>query len=284
MNTINVSAYKFVKISASQLPQLKNELLHEAQKHGLKGTILLSEEGINLFLSNTKPELEAFLDLLMQRPEFSDLPCKFSPSSDQPFTRMLVRIKKEIISMGVDSIKPDEFTAPHLEAKQLKQWYDQGKDMVILDTRNDYEIQLGTFENAVNLNIETFRAFPDALNQLPKEYQHKPIVTFCTGGIRCEKAAALMLKKGFKEVYQLNGGILKYFEECGGNHYNGECFVFDKRVAVNHQLQETKTEQCFACRMPLTVDEQAADARCPHCHGNTQTGQKAPEQEATQSE
>lgn len=272
---INVSAYKFTPLEQDQLPQLKVKLLSQAKSQQLKGTILLSTEGINLFLSGTKTHLDAFLTELQQNPGLNDLPVKFSPSHDQPFTRMLVRIKKEIISMGVDDIQPNEYTAPHLSAEEFKTWYQQNKDMVILDTRNDYEIKLGTFKNAVDLDIKTFRAFPKALDNLPKEYQEKPVITFCTGGIRCEKAAALMLKKGFKEVYQLDGGILKYFESCGGEYYNGECFVFDKRVAVDHELNETSTKQCFACRMPLATDEQQTTGVCPHCKGNALSGKKA---------
>ena len=272
---INVSAYKFTTIEQDHLPQLKAQLLSQAKSQQLKGTILLSTEGINLFLSGRQTQLQTFLTELQQIPSFNDLPLKFSPSLDQPFTRMLVRIKKEIISMGVDDIQPSQYTAPHLSAEEFKTWYQQDKDMVILDTRNDYEIKLGTFKNAVDLNIKTFRAFPKALDKLPKEYQNKPVITFCTGGIRCEKAAALMLKKGFKEVYQLDGGILKYFENCGGEYYNGECFVFDKRVAVDHELNETSTQQCFACRMPLSTDEQQSTGICPHCKGNALSGKKA---------
>ncbi|MCH9644890.1 MAG: sulfurtransferase [Gammaproteobacteria bacterium] len=262
---INISAYKFVHLAEERLPELKSELLEKAKSFNMKGTILLSTEGINLFLAAEPeiwPQYRAFLETY---PEFLGLPYKESISNDKPFTRMLVRIKKEIISMGHADIQPEKHTAPHLPPEQLQQWYEQGKDMIILDTRNDYEVELGTFEDAMDLNIENFRQFPDAIDLLPESAKEMPIVTFCTGGIRCEKASEIMLRKGFKQVYQLDGGILNYFEKCGGEHYEGECFVFDKRVALDTNLQETNTRQCYACRAPLTPNQQSDDQKCPNC-------------------
>ena len=272
-NTVNVSAYRFVQISRSRLPEIRQDLLSCAQALKLKGTVLLSTEGINLFVAGPSNNIESFFHKLNTYTEFFDLPRKDSLSDKQPFTRMLVRIKKEIISMGCEEVKPYEKTAPHLSPTDFKQWMDENKDMVILDTRNDYEVKLGSFDSAIDLNIKTFREFPKALDQLPEDIKNKPIVTFCTGGIRCEKAAELMHQKGFNDVYQLDGGILNYFEQCEGTHYNGECFVFDKRVAVDSKLQETSTTQCYACRMPLN-DTHPADAPCTHCAGNPLTGEK----------
>ncbi len=269
MAFINIAAYKFITLSAAELPELRASLKKEADALNIKGTILLSQEGINLFLAGSRAAIDAYQAFLATYSAFNDLVYKESPSSHQPFTRMLVRLKKEIIAMGCDEIKPEEHTAPHLSPQMLKQWYEDGKDMVVLDTRNDYEVALGTFKDAVDLNIETFRDFPNVVDMLPDEVKEKPVVTFCTGGIRCEKAAELMLRKGFKNVYQLDGGILNYFEQCGGDFYDGECFVFDKRVAVDANLQETATRQCYACRNPLPLAEQAADAICPHCHRDT---------------
>ena len=266
MTFINISAYKFVALAADRLPTLKVELKEKAVSLNILGTILISTEGINLFLSAPRDVIDEYEAFLETYPEFQNLPYKDSPSKTQPFTRMLVRIKKEIIAMGHDDIVPHEHTGPHLSAKDFKRWYDEGKDMVVLDTRNDYEVELGTFKDAMDLNIESFRDFPDALDMLPEEIKEKPIITFCTGGVRCEKASEIMLRKGFKNVYQLDGGILKYFEECGGDHYEGECFVFDKRVAVNTSLEETQTRQCYACRSPLTAEMQPKDNICPHCH------------------
>ena len=272
---INISAYKFVSIDEAELAEIKRGLLAKANALALKGTILLSTEGINLFVAGSADAWQQFRTFLESAPRFQGLPYKESRTEYQPFTRMLVRIKKEIISMGVERVKPAEQTAPHLSATEFKSWLDAGKEVVVLDTRNDYEVDIGTFSTAVDLGIDTFRAFPDAVKELPEAYKDKPVVTFCTGGIRCEKAAEYMLQAGYNEVYQLDGGILRYFEECGGAHYEGDCFVFDKRVAVNSALEETGVIQCFACRMPLPPAEQQEDGQCHHCGGNALTGEKA---------
>lgn len=269
LNIVNVSAYKFVTLKEAILPDLRAVFKDKAVSLNLKGTILLSTEGINLFLAGERDNIDEFKAFLAERPSFQEMWFKESYSDHQPFSRMLVRLKKEVISMGHAEIEPEKETAPHLPPEILKQWYENNKEMIVLDTRNDYEVELGTFENALDLNIETFRAFPDAIDMLPEEMKEKPIVTFCTGGIRCEKAAQLMLNKGFKEVYQLEGGILNYFEQCGGEHYEGECFVFDKRVALDGNLKETTTQQCYACRSPLPLAQQPKDGICPHCQQPT---------------
>jgi UPF0176 protein len=161
-------------------------------------------------------------------------------------------------------------TSPKLAARELKQWLDEGRPVTLLDTRNDYEVKLGTFKNARAIGIDHFREFPDAVRKLPPELKEQPIVMFCTGGIRCEKAGPFMEREGFKKIFQLDGGILKYFEECGGAHYDGECFVFDQRVGLDPSLQETESTQCFRCLTPLTEADQK-DARyvsgqsCPYC-------------------
>lgn len=265
MEFINVSAYKFVSLAADALPELRATLKEKAIELQLKGTILLSTEGINCFLAGTREHIDAYKSFLSQWSEFADLWYKESVSSHQPFNRMLVRLKKEIIPLGIASLKPEEETAPYISPEKLKEWYEDGREMIVLDTRNDYEVELGSFDNAVDLNLDHFRHFPDALDQLPEEAKEKPVVTFCTGGIRCEKAAEVMRRKGFKEVYQLHGGILNYFERCGGDHYHGECFVFDRRVALDPDLNETKTKQCYACRMPVNVAQQQAPNECPNC-------------------
>ncbi|MDA0285294.1 MAG: RluA family pseudouridine synthase, partial [Planctomycetota bacterium] len=201
----------------------------------------------------------------------SDLAVKESLSDHQPFTRMLIKIKNEIITFGVVGIDPRRRTSPKLPPTQLKQWLDEGRKVHLLDTRNDYEVEVGTFNNAHVLGIDHFREFPEAVRSLPDAMKDEPVVMFCTGGIRCEKAGPFMQEQGFKNVFQLEGGILKYFEECGGDHFNGDCFVFDQRVALDPQLQETAVEQCFACQMPLTVRDQqsptyVAGISCPHCY------------------
>ena len=264
----NVSCYRFVDLNKKSLPNLQKDILEKAQSLDLKGTVLLSTEGINLFVSGFEENIQQFWEFLNAMKPFENLEFKLSASGHKPFTRMLVRIKKEIIAMGCDEIKPGKKTAPHLATKELKKWYQEKKDMLVLDVRNDYEISLGAFDQAKDLDIHTFRAFPEKVKQLLKEHKSRPIVTYCTGGIRCEKAAQYMLDEGFEEVYQLEGGILKYFENEGGDHYNGECFVFDKRTAVNAKLEETATKQCYACRAPIAKDYQSEDEICPHCGKN----------------
>ena len=237
----------------------------------MRGTILLSPEGINLFVAGAPEKIDFLLAELRLLPGFANLEVKSSEGHHQPFNRMLVRIKKEIIAFGVDGIAPGHHTSPKLPPKKLKEWLDEGRPLVLLDTRNDYEVKLGTFKNAVAVGVDHFRDFPTAVRKLPAELKEQPIVMFCTGGIRCEKAGPFMEREGFKNIFQLEGGILKYFEECGGAHYQGECFVFDQRVGVDPSLHETESAQCFNCLVPLTAEEQA-DPRfvpgksCPHCY------------------
>jgi predicted sulfurtransferase len=183
---------------------------------------------------------------------------------------MNVRLKNEIISMGMEDVKPSEFTGEVIEPTEFKQWLDEGKAVTVLDTRNDYEIRLGTFSKALELDLSSFRAFPAAVEELPEDLKDTPVVMFCTGGIRCEKASVVMLEAGFKDVRQLKGGILGYFEEVGGAHWEGDCFVFDHRVALTPELKESDAVQCFACREPLTVEEQQSpsyvvEVSCPYC-------------------
>src|SRR5262249_778191 len=161
---------------------------------------------------------------------------------------------KEIIAFGVDGIDPIRRPAPKLSARELKRWLDEGRPFTLLDTRNDFEVTLGTFHNAVPIGIQHFREFPAAVAKLPRNSQQRPIVTFCTGGIRCEKAAPYLIQNGFEQVFQLDGGILKYFEECGNDHYQGECFVFDNRVGLTAELGESGHGLCFACQSLLTPE------------------------------
>lgn len=264
---VNIAGYKFVPLA--NLKPLRSHLLERCRTWNLRGTILLSGEGINLFVAGLQREIDLLLVEIRSIPGLEEFGVKYSESDSLPFRRMLVRIKKEIIAFGVEDINPARHTSPKLPARTLKQWLDEGRPMTLLDTRNGYEVKLGTFRNAKHLDIEHFRDFPNAVKQLPESMKEKPVVMFCTGGIRCEKAGPFMEKQGF-QVYQLDGGILKYFEECGGAHYDGECFVFDQRVGVDASLQETDSAQCFRCQSPLTASEQA-DARyvpgvsCPYC-------------------
>jgi len=264
----NLAAYKFV--SLPDLRSLRARLLALCRGWELKGTILLSVEGINLFVAGAPEQTDRLLAELRRLPGLEDLSPKISLTDHQPFTRMLVRLKKEIIAFGVEGINPAKRTSSKLAARELKQWLDEGRPVTLLDTRNDYEVKLGTFRNALPIGVDHFRDFPAAVRTLPPQLKNQPIVMFCTGGIRCEKAGPFMEREGFNQIFQLEGGILKYFEECGGAHYQGECFVFDQRVGLDPSLQETEATQCFRCQTPLSADDQK-DPRhvpgqsCPFC-------------------
>ncbi len=264
----NIAAYRFVAMD--ELKARRALLVEKCRVWGLKGTILLSTEGINLFVAGGADEIGYLLGELRAIPGLEDLNPKVSTSAHQPFNRMLVRIKKEIIAFGVEGIRPEKNTSRKITARTLKQWLDEGRPVTLLDTRNDYEVKLGTFRGAKVLGLDHFREFPEAVRQLPSEMKKESIVMFCTGGIRCEKAGPYMEREGFLDVFQLDGGILKYFEECGGTHYDGECFVFDQRVGVDPALRETQSAQCYGCLAPLTETDQederyVAGKTCPYC-------------------
>ena len=227
----NISGYQFVALAG--LSALRARLLERCKAWDLRGTILLSSEGINVFVAGGRGEIDALLSELRAIPGLENFTPKISISDEQPFNRMLVRIKREIIAFGVPGIEPAKRTSPKLAPQELKRWLDEGRPVTLLDTRNDYEVKAGTFQNAVTLGIDHFRNFPAAVQRLPAALKQQPIVMFCTGGIRCEKAGPYMEREGFEHVFQLDGGILKYFEDCGGAHYAGDCFVFDRRVGVD---------------------------------------------------
>ena len=276
---LNAAAYRFAVLT--DLRDLRGQLLEACRGWGLRGTILISPEGINLFVAGPEEMVHRLLERLRKISGLEGLEPKFSWSDHQPFRRMLVRIKREIIAFGVEGINPAVHTAPRLAAKTLKQWLDEGRQLVLLDTRNDYEIKLGTFEGAIPAGIDHFRDFPEAVRRLPEEWKGRPIVTFCTGGIRCEKASPLMEREGFQEVYQLEGGILKYLETVSPQNslWQGECFVFDERVCVGHGLVPGRHKLCRACRMPLAdADQESAlfetGVSCPKCHASTTEQQK----------
>lgn len=237
MNIVNISAYKFIELS--ELPALRQQLLSQCTDLDLKGTILISPEGINMNLAGTSGAITTFKQALQHDSRFADLVFKESLSSRRPFGRLLVKIKKEIITLRQPEIQPEKATVPHIAPKALKQWLDEGRDITFIDTRNHFEIEYGTFKNALDLEIECFTEFPDAVAELPETLKEKTIVMFCTGGVRCEKAGPVMANQGFKHVYQIDGGILNYFEQCGGEYYEGDCFVFDERVALTPELQPT---------------------------------------------
>ena len=266
---LNIAAYKFVALD--DLGRRRRELRDFCRQRGLRGTILLSSEGINLFVAGKDEAVEQLVELVRAEPNMADLEVKRSRSMRIPFRRMLVKVKREIISFGVDGVDPIGKPAPKVSPRQLREWLDEGRPLTLLDVRNDYEVQLGTFSHAKSLRIDHFREFPAAARQLPEELKTHPVVMFCTGGIRCEKAGPMMEQAGFQDVVQLDGGILKYFEECGGAHYRGECFVFDQRVSLDSNLAETSTTQCYACQATLSLEDQASPKylpgeACPRCY------------------
>jgi len=265
---INLSCYKFAPLD--DLAGWKARLLDLCVASGLKGTILLAPEGINFFLAGTRSQLDAPLAMIRSMPGMADIAPKESPSAGQPFKRMLVKVKREIIAFGVDGVDPARKPSPKLKPSELKRWLDEGRPVVLLDTRNVYESAMGTFRGAVTPPIWNFRDFPGAVEGLPADLRERPVVMFCTGGIRCEKAGPFMQMLGYKDVHQLDGGILRYFEEVGGAHYDGECFVFDERVGVDARLEPTDSVLCFNCQMPLSRAQQADpryvhEKSCPHC-------------------
>ncbi|WP_066707674.1 sulfurtransferase [Curvibacter delicatus] len=244
MNDIlNISAYKFVPLPDAT--ELRTQLQALTLDLGLKGTILLAEEGINLFLAAPAEAVRALVAHLHADARFADIVPKESWSAQQPFRKMLVKVKPEIIRMNHPTIRPAEGRAPAVPAATVKRWLDQGHDdegrpVVTLDTRNDFEVDQGTFDNAIDWRISKFSEFPQAVLDHRAELAGKTVVSFCTGGIRCEKAAIFMQEAGLDHVYQLEGGILKYFEETGGAHYHGNCFVFDERRGVDADLSALK--------------------------------------------
>ncbi len=247
MNSIlNISVYKFVPLPDADA--VREVLLARANDLQLKGTILLAHEGINMFLAGPAEAVNSFMAQTKADPRFADLAPKESWSAHQPFKKMLVKVKREIIRMDYPTIVPDfsrnDGRAPAVAAATVRRWLDTGVDdegrpVVTLDTRNAFEVDHGTFDGAIDWRITKFSEFPAALQAHQAELEGKTVVSFCTGGIRCEKAAILMREVGVERVYQLEGGILKYFEETDGAHYHGDCFVFDERRTLGADLSQT---------------------------------------------
>ena len=270
---VNIAAYKFVSIDAVET--LRAPYLERCAALQLKGTILLTPEGINLFLAGAAAAVAEFLTWLRSDARFTDIEVKQSFSATQPFNKMLVKVKAEIITMKMPLIQPERGRAPAVSPPTLKRWLDQGHDdagkpVVMLDTRNAFEVDVGTFDNTIDFRIEKFSDFPAVVATQREALAGKTVVTFCTGGIRCEKAAIHMQQVGFDSVFQLDGGILNYFEEVGGAHYRGDCFVFDQRTALHPDLSPTPDLTCPACGNVVRAREQLAQTfqagvSCPHC-------------------
>lgn len=261
--------YKFVRLENFQ--ELRQPLQNTMEQHGIKGTLLLAEEGINGTVAGSREGIDALLEWLRNDSRLVDISTKESFDDSMPFYRSKVKLKKEIVTMGVEGIDPLKVVGTYVQPKDWNALISD-PEVVLVDTRNDYEVQIGTFEGAVNPNTETFREFPEYVANNLDPAKHKKVAMFCTGGIRCEKSTAYMKEQGFEEVYHLEGGILKYLEEVPKEEtkWQGECFVFDNRVTVNHDLEKGDYDQCHACRMPITEEEKqsqhyAVGISCPHC-------------------
>ncbi|EAM52750.1 rhodanese-related sulfurtransferase [Crocosphaera watsonii WH 8501] len=246
--------------------------LEYCQNHQIKGTILLSLEGINGTIAGTATNIEAVIKYLGKDKRLADLDVKYSTASDLPFERIKIRLKREIVTLGIPEVNPNKQVGNYVEAEQ---WNDLIKDeeTIVIDTRNSYEVDIGTFRGAINPNTHSFREFPDYVQHNLDPKKHRKIAMFCTGGIRCEKATSFLLKQGFSEVYHLKGGILKYLEEVPEREslWEGECFVFDERVAIKHQLEIGSYEMCLGCGYPISETNKASHKyeegiSCPHCY------------------
>ena len=270
--------YRFV--SLSNYKALQEPILQTCKRLGIKGTLLLAHEGINGTVSGTRDGIDKLLRYLRSLPGLEALEHKESYYLEKPFYRMKVKLKKEIVTMGVEGIDPNVVVGRYVEPKDWNTLI-ADPDVVLVDTRNDYEFEIGTFEGAVDPQTTTFREFPNYVKNHMDPAKQKKVAMFCTGGIRCEKATAYMLEQGFDEVYHLKGGILKYLEEVpeSDSKWQGECFVFDNRVSVNHRLEKGQYDQCHGCRHPIT-EEQKLDSRyqkgvcCPRCYDQLTEDQK----------
>ena len=261
--------YKFVALDDYQdIRQPLTQLLLDNQ---IRGTLLLAQEGINGTVAGSRESIDALLAWFKLDERLADVVYKESFNEQQPFNRTKVKLKKEIVTMGVEGIDPRHVVGTYVKPKDWNELISD-PDVVLVDTRNDYEVDIGTFKNAVNPNTETFREFPQYVEDNLDPAKHKKVAMFCTGGIRCEKSTAYMKEQGFEEVYHLEGGILKYLEEVPEEEsmWEGDCYVFDGRVAVNHRLEKSGYDVCNACRLPITEeDKQSADfekgVSCPKC-------------------
>jgi UPF0176 protein len=265
--------YRFVRVD--EPGALRGPLLELMGEHGVKGTLLLANEGINGTVAGSRAGIDAVLATLKDDPRFSDLTHKESYTDEMPFLRSKVKLKKEIVTLGVDGIDPERSAGTYVKPREWNALI-ADPDVTLIDTRNEYEIEVGTFRNAVNPGTQNFREFPNYVAENLDPAKHKKIAMFCTGGIRCEKSTAYLKTKGFKEVYHLQGGILKYLEDVPAEEtqWQGECFVFDERVTVDQHLQKGRYAQCNACRMPISQEDQDSEhftpgVSCPHCFDKT---------------
>ena len=272
--------YKFV--SLPNYVSLKDPIHNKMKELQVFGTLLLAHEGINGTIASKDSNIKLFLKWLQNlESNLNPISYKLSYDDSQPFNRVKVKLKKEIVTMGVSTIDPKKTVGTYVKPQDWNQLISD-PDVLLIDTRNDYEIELGTFENAVNPNTKTFREFPEYTKKHLDSKKHKKVAMFCTGGIRCEKSTAYLKEEGFEEVYHLEGGILKYLEEIPSKEsmWQGDCYVFDGRVSVNHDLEKSIHDLCHACRLPITPDDKQHDhyeqgVSCPKCFGQYNSEQLA---------
>jgi UPF0176 protein len=278
MNPVVVAAlYRFV--SLPDYETLREPLLAKCLEEGITGTLLLASEGINGTVAGNRESIDALLQYLHADPRFAEIDHKESYYADMPFYRMKVKLKREIVTMGVEGIDPNQVVGTYVEPQE---WNDliSDPDVVLVDTRNYYEYAIGTFKGAKDPKTTTFREFPDYVKTNLDPEKNKKVAMFCTGGIRCEKSTAYLKEQGFDEVYHLKGGILKYLEDVPKEEslWEGECFVFDNRVAVDHDLEKGTYDQCHGCRHPITEDDKLSDQYVPGVACSRCYAQQTPEQ------
>lgn len=273
-----VALYHFVTLD--NYKELRNPLLEFMQDNHIKGTLLLASEGVNGTVAGSQQAMDALIGWFKNDTRFDGLQFKVSYDDEMPFLRTRVKLKKEIVTMGVEGIDPKHIVGTYVKPEDWNALISD-PDVVLIDTRNDYEIEIGTFKNAINPHTETFREFPAYIKENFSPEKHKKVAMYCTGGIRCEKSTAYLKENGFDEVYHLEGGILKYLEEIPEENslWEGECFVFDNRVSVNHALEKGKYDQCHACRLPITEEDKnderyEAGVSCPKCYGKKSDKQR----------
>lgn len=271
--------YRFVTLDDYR--ELREPLLDRCLSLGVKGTLLLAREGINGTVAGTRDAIDELLGYLRSDPRLAGLEHKESFDEAMPFHRMKVKLKREIVTMGVEGIDPNRVVGTYVEPQDWNALVND-PEVLLIDTRNDYEYAIGSFKGAVDPHTQSFREFPDYVRSHLDPARHRKVAMFCTGGIRCEKASAYMLQEGFAEVYHLRGGILKYLEEVPPEEstWEGECFVFDNRVAVNHALEKGQYDQCHGCRRPITEEDKQSPyymkgVCCPHCHDRLSPDQRA---------
>ena len=271
--------YRFVRLD--DYADLREPLLRHCDEAGIKGTLLLAHEGINGTIAGPRAGIDSVIAWLRSDPRLAGLEWKESYHGDTPFHRMKVKLKREIVTMGVDDVDPTACVGRYATPEKWNVLLED-PDCLVIDTRNDYEVAIGTFAGAVNPQTESFREFPEWVRQNLDPKKHRKVAMFCTGGIRCEKSTSFLVSEGFDEVWHLQGGILKYLEEVPEeeSHWQGECFVFDSRVAVDHQLKKGRYDQCYACRHPITEEDKASEyyrkgVSCPRCYEQLTSDQKS---------